>query len=349
MMIRWFVPGNFPATTGAIVFDTRLAEALRAAGDVVEITPLPGMHPLADAEAEEAASRAAQGLAPDADGPIVIDGFCLYAFAAEAERLTAAIAILHHPMSAEPHLAEDERARFHAIESALLPRLAHIVVPSEAVRQQIITTHGLAAERVTLLAPGVPDAPRSAGSGGPGCHLLAVASLIPRKGYETVLRALQRLPDLDWRLTICGDASIDASHAATLHALAEEPGLAGRVRFLGPQTTDEMEALWQSADVFVSGSRFEGYGMAVAEAVRHGLPLAITKTAAAPELIPQQGSALVHPGDDVQLSKALRRLIFDPSARAVMAQTSWEAGQSLPNWTDQARHFRLLLAGARAA
>lgn len=347
MMIRWFVPGNFPPTTGAIVFDTRLADALRAAGDVVEITPLAGMHPLPDAKAEEAALHAAQGLAPDADAATVIDGFCLYAFAAQAEKLARAVAILHHPMSAEPHLAEDERARFHAIESALLPRLAHIVVPSEAVRQQVASAHAIAAERITLLTPGVPHAPRSKGTGGSGCHLLAVASLIPRKGHETVLCALRRLPDLAWRLTICGDATLDPLHAESLHAMAEEAGLAGRVRFLGPQTAAEMEALWQSADVFVSGSQYEGYGMAVAEAVRHGLPLAITTTAAAPEVIPQRGSALVPPGDDAQLSKALRRLIFDPSVRAELAEASWQAGQSLPNWTDQARHFRLLLAKGR--
>ena len=267
MDVTWFVPGNFPPTTGAIVFDTRLAEALGRLGERITLLPIAGHHPAPDDAARQAASCIAASLPA---GRIVIDGFCLYAFAGEAARLEgrAVIGMIHHPMSQEPQLPEAARASFLAAERALLPRLGHAVVPSEAVRSQLVEAVGLPAAMITVITPGIPDAPRSAGSGGPGCHLLAVASLIPRKGHDTVLRALQGLPDLDWRLTICGDATIDQAHAAALRQLAQEPGLAGRVTFAGTRTAGEMEALWQSADLFVSASCFEGYGMAVAEAVR---------------------------------------------------------------------------------
>lgn len=336
MPVTIFAPGNFPPTTGAIVYDTRLADALRALGTAVDVIPVPGQHPDADAAARQAAAAIA-GSWPA--GRVVIDGFCLYAFAEQAAQLGGAIGLIHHPMSQEPQLPEAERARYLAIEQALLPSLAQVLVPSEAVRRQVAAIAGLDTARLTVLSPGIPEAPRSGGSGGPGCHLLSVASLIPRKGHETVLRALQGLPDLDWRFTLCGDASIDPEHAAVLAARAEAPGLAGRVTFLGRRTPEEMEALWQSADVFISASHFEGYGMAVAEAVRHGLPLALAREAAAPELIPAAASAIVEPGDSVQLTKALRRIIFDAALRATLAEASWQAGRSLPRWEDQARAF----------
>jgi len=336
MPVTFLVPGNFPPTTGAIVYDTRLAAALRTLGTTVDLTPVPGHHPAPDEAARQAAAAIAAALP---GGLVVIDGFCLYAFAEQSARLGRAIGMVHHPMSQEPQLPEAERACFLATEQALLPCLAHLLVPSEAVRRQLVQAVGLDAARITVLAPGIPEAPRSAGSGGPGRHLLSVASLIPRKGHDTVLRALQRLPDLDWHFTLCGDASIDPGHAAFLKTLAEGPGLAGRVTFAGTRTPTEMEALWQSADLFISASVFEGYGMAVAEAVRHGLPLALAREAAAPELIPAAASAIVEAGDDVQLAKALRRIIYDADLHAALADASWQAGRALPRWDDQAQLF----------
>jgi glycosyltransferase involved in cell wall biosynthesis len=346
MSVTFFVPGNFPATTGAIVFDTRLAQELRSLGHEVKIVPVEGQHPMPDAVAQASAAalwQAHRDRAPTATA--VIDGFCLYAFGALAQSLEAAgaIGMVHHPMSPEPQLSPAERRAFAEIEQRLLPRLARIVVPSEAIRAGLVSALTLPPETVTVVSPGIPAAPRSAGSGGGRCQLLAIGSLIPRKGHDTVLRALARLSDLGWALTICGDDGIDAGHAAALRALAETPGLAGRVTFVGGCTPTELETHWQAADLFVSGSFFEGYGMAVAEAVRRGLPLAVTQGAAATEVIPRDGSVIVEPGDELQLSKALRRLIFSAPLRHDLSEAAWQAGRAFPNWAEQGRRFADLL------
>ena len=252
--------------------------------------------------------------------------------------------MVHHPMSLETQLPEAERGAFAAIEQRILPRLARIVVPSETLRGHLNATLGLGPEVVEVVAPGIAETVRSAGSGSPTCHLLAVGSLIPRKGHDTLLRALAPLQDLDWVLTICGDSGIDPEHAAALKAQVEgTSALTGRVTFAGACPAAKFETLWQQTDVFVSGSSFEGYGMAVAEAVRRGLPLAITKTAAVAEVIPPEGSAIVEPGDHVQLSKALRRLIFSAPLRREMSQASWVSGCSFPRWSDQAHRFAGIL------
>jgi hypothetical protein len=54
---------------------------------------------------------------------------------------------------------------------------------------------------------------------------------------------------------------------------------------------------------------------------------------------------IVQPGDHVQLSKALRRLIFSQPLRQALAKASWEAGRAFPTWADQGRRFADLLAG----
>lgn len=344
MAVTWFVPGNYPPTTGAIVFDTKLGAELAASGRDVSFVPIGGQHPWPDDQARESAASSLAA-ARAAGGRLVIDGFCLYAFADLAAELQAAgaIGMIHHPMSFEPNLSNAQRHFYATAEVRLLPLLARIAVPSDAVASQIASLPGIDAGGLIVITPGLPDAPRSKGSAGAGCHLLGIASLIPRKGFDTVLKALQPLQDLDWKLTICGDQTIDPAHSAMLHALSETPGLAGRVTFTGPCAPAEFEALWQSADIFVSGSSYEGYGMAVAEAVRRGLPLAVTKGAAAPAVIPEGASVIVEPGDAVQLSKGLRRLIFDPAVRRILGDAAWEAGRALPSWTAQAKRFACLL------
>jgi glycosyltransferase involved in cell wall biosynthesis len=345
--LTFFVPGCFPPTTGAMVFDTRLAAELRALGHAVTFVPVAGQHPWPDAAARASAAdlwRAHRPTHPD--DRAVIDGFCLYAFDGleQGLREARAITMFHHPMSLEPQLSTAEQRAFADIEQRLLPSLARIVVPSEAGRGQLTSALALSAEAIAVVTPGIPDPGRSTGSGDHACHLLAVGSLIPRKGHDTVLRALAGLPDLDWRLTICGDAGIDPAHAADLRQAAEAPGLTGRVTFAGACTSEAMDSLWRTADLFVSGSCFEGYGMAVAEAVRRGLPLAVTSGAAVADVIPPDASVIVAPGDHVQLSKGLRRLIFGASLRRELADAAWRAGRAFPSWADQGRCFAALLA-----
>ena len=349
MRVTFFVPGSFPATTGAIVFDTKLAEQLRSLGQSVAIVPVAGAHPMPDAAARASAAdlwSVHQLQSPG--GTVVIDGFCLYAFDGLEQSLQSAgaFAMVHHPMSLEPQLPQAERDAFMVIEQRILPQLARIVVPSEAIRSRLTAALVLPPGIVAVVTPGIVEAPRSTGSAGRRCQLLAIGSLIPRKGHDTVLRALAGLTDLDWTLTICGDSELDPDHATTLRDFVETTALAGRVVFAGACSPDRLEALWQAADIFVSGSCFEGYGMAVAEAVRRGLPLAITNGAAASEVIPVDGSVIVEPGDHVQLSKALRRLIFSAPLRQELAEAAWQAGRALPTWDDQGRRFAGLLTTA---
>src|ERR1019366_1395082 len=114
-----------------------------------------------------------------------------------------------------------DAAALRATEQALMPRLARAVVTSELTGKTLAEAFGVAADRIAVVVPGTEDAPRSLGSGGPGCEILSLGSFIPRKGHEVLLRSLAKLFDLDWRLTIAG-AERDSVHAHALQALAEE-------------------------------------------------------------------------------------------------------------------------------
>ncbi len=105
-----------------------------------------------------------------------------------------------------------------------------------------------------------------------------------------------------------------------------------------------MGVLWQQADLFALATHYEGYGMAIAEALRHGLTVAITAAGAAAALVGPEAGVVCQPGDVDQLSKALRRLIFSRELRQDMADVAWQTGQTLPSWATQIERFTAAVA-----
>jgi glycosyltransferase involved in cell wall biosynthesis len=343
--VALLVPGPFDAISGGYNYDRRIVEGLRANGHELRVVELSGRHPHPDAAATASARAALDAVGGDVR--IVVDGLGLPAFAPFAEELErrGAVGLIHHPTALEHGNPGPVRDALRQAERAVFPRLARIVATSPLTAKRLAPEFGVAAERIGVVEPGTDTAPRSAGSGGPGCAILSVGSLIPRKGHDVLLRSLATLPDLDWTLAIAGGAR-DPVHAEGLTALAEELGIAQRVAFAGEVDGATLDALWRGADAFALATHWEGYGMAVAEALVRGLPVAVTAGGAVAELVPMEAGVVSPPGDIVSFGKALRRLIFDAGLRAEMAEAAWAAGQKLPRWEDRASAFAAELGRA---
>ena len=336
------VPGDLATPTGGYAYDRRIIAGLTALGWRIEVLNLGEGFPRPTADTRAAAGERLAALAPGR--PIVVDGlaFGVLPEAAGALRASHALAALvHHPLALESGLSAAEAAELRANERAALAGARHVVVTSAATGRLLVADYGVPSERLSVVAPGTDRSGARSCSGGQDVALLAVGAVVPRKGYDVLVAALAKLKDRPWRLVIAGDGGRSPETFAQLEADIARLGLADRVTLRGAVTAEQLASLYASSDLFVLPSRFEGYGMAYAEAIAHGLPVVGTTAGAIPETVPADAGVLVAPDDVEALAAALRRLIEDPRERERLAAGARAA--RFPSWAEQSALFARIL------
>lgn len=344
--LRFAVPGDIEARTGGYIYDKRLIAELRALGWRVAHLVLPPSFPFPDA-ADRAAAGRILGDCPDGS-LVMVDGLALGALPevaeAEGDRLRLA-ALVHHPLALETGLGAEDRARLVCSERRALAKVRAVLVTSETTARTLVADYRVPADRISVAKPGCdlrPERAVASRSKSETIRLLAVGTVTPRKGYDILIEALTRIAELPWTLTIAGSLERDPDCAAALRRAIDARGLGARIRFAGEVA--DMTALYDEADLFVLASRYEGYGMVFAEALRHGLPIVGTDAGAIPELVPSAAGILVPPDDATALASALRGLVADPARRAHLAAGARAAGAKLPRWEETAAIVAAALA-----
>lgn len=276
----------------------------------------------------------------DTAARLLIDLRLIGDFAAYAQELIArgaAAIVLHRQALGPDDPALSEAAR------ALLARLPHILVPSLIVADALVDRYEIPRAQVHLLSPGIADFAVAQREMEDGCAILTIGALVPESGHDLLLRALDRLFDLDWTLTIVGASVGKMAHEEELRALAQEGHCAGRVRFVDGRDSAVIEAAWRAADIFALTARWCANDAATRAALRRGVPVALCAGGAAAEVVSLGCGVIVAPGDAALYSKALRRMIFDRALRASMALAARDLGASLPDWPTQARALLKIL------
>jgi glycosyltransferase involved in cell wall biosynthesis len=339
------MPGRLDTRTGGSIYNRRLVEGLRTRGWSVEVRELDPSFPSPTQQALDHAAGVVAVLTPGAVA--IIDSLALGAMPQLVERAATrgpVVALMHLPLAAHPGLDRTMAARTLATEARALAAVTRIVVTGEAGRT-LLEPHGVTADRVVVIEPGTDPAAAARGSGGPGVHVLSVATVQAGKGHEDLLEALAGVRHAAWRLTCAGSLTRDPHTAARVDTLVTSLGLAGRVRFAGDLDAHELWRCYDTADAFVLASHRETYGMAVAEAIAHGLPVVATRTGAIPVILGTAAGLVVAPGDVAGLTEALDRVLGDPALRGNLAAGARVSAARLPTWDLACARMAALLEG----
>jgi glycosyltransferase involved in cell wall biosynthesis len=335
------VPGPLKTPTGGYEYDRRMVAGLRARGWDVDVRELEDSFPEPTVAALDDAARQ---LAAMPDGALVlVDGLALGAMPDQVERESRRlrlIALVHMPLASAVGLHAADTARLQASESRALAAVSGAIVTGRSTIA-VLRAYGLADDRIALVEPGTDRAPLARGSQSAynpkrrdhPVELLCVATVNAAKGHNVLLNALSAIPDGAgvWHLTCVGSLDRDPSTVNHVRALVSTRGLEDRVSLVGAQHGAALEVCWDRADVFVLATCSETYGMAVAEALAHGLPVVSTTTGAIPELVGSDAGVLVAPGNTDALAQALS-CVLDRGERERLAAGARRVRDLLPTW-----------------
>lgn len=339
--VAFVIPGELTTPTGGYAYDRRVLALLPVQNVAVRHLALPGSFPDPSLEDLEKTFEILGACAPDEI--LLVDGLAYGALpAGRLKRLpNKIVALVHHPLALENGLTPQRAGELRASESAALAMADRVIAVSETTADVLIREFGTSPDKLCIAKPGTDRVERAkraqAHDAEATPRLLAVGSIVPRKGYDHLVSALAGLKALPWTISIAG--ALDRS-PATLAALRDQIAsldLVDRVHLTGPLDAEALDAAYATTDLFVSASLFEGYGMVLAEAMARGLPIVAATGGAAAETIPDGVAIKVPPGDADALREALHAMLADKTLRASLADAAWKAARELPTWEETAR------------
>ena len=326
------VPGPLEQRTGGYLYDARMVHGLRARGWDVVVHNLAGRFPDADAIARDALASTLMHL-PDASR-VLIDGLAMGGLPepvrAHGDRLRV-LGLVHHPLADETGLTEAERTRFTASERASLEPCTGVLVTSPYTATRL-ADFGVPAERVRAVPPGTePAEPAHGPPSGEPPRLLCVATVTRRKGHDILIDALDRVRDLEWACVCAGSLDRDDDWVREVRGQVDAAELGERIDFVGEHDSAALDAMYAGSSVFVLASHYEGYGMALAEALARGIPVVSTTGGAIPFTVPADAGILVPPDDAAAFARGLRSAL-DPTTRSALADAARRHAEQLPDW-----------------
>src|SRR5204863_2782372 len=181
------------------------------------------------------------------------------------------------------------------------------------LRRFTVERVGVPAAKVETIHYGLDDLPEAWGENPPDAVgpdrrvLLAVSRLIRQKGLDVAVRALPLLPQ-DTVLVVLGEGP----ERDALERLADELGVSERVFLLG--RVPDVAAWLRRAALLVHPVRWEGFGLAVLEAMVAGVPVVASRVSSLPELVADgETGVLVEPDDPAALAAGIERVLAAPA------------------------------------
>ncbi|OGZ05804.1 MAG: hypothetical protein A2845_03300 [Candidatus Lloydbacteria bacterium RIFCSPHIGHO2_01_FULL_49_22] len=167
--------------------------------------------------------------------------------------------------------------------------------------------------------------------------VLSIGRLQPEKNFHGLIRAFARVKKVrdDTMLLIVGSGPL----RERLLLLASSLGLSGSVIVL-PWARDVV-SYYKTCDLYVQPSLYEGWGLAVAEAMAAGAPVLMTDVGVAGELVRDKETGIVIPvGDEGALADAMLEILADATLRTILSAAAAREVEQLPTHAETLAAYR---------
>ncbi|MEE8372182.1 MAG: glycosyltransferase family 4 protein [Dehalococcoidia bacterium] len=246
------------------------------------------------------------------------------------------VATIHHPITVDmaasllevkSWLVRFRRTVFYqflTMQAIVSRRMDRIITVSETSAEDTVHAFKVRSDKVRVVHNGIDTGMFKKLEGAekvPNSIVIVGKAEDKKKGIPYLLKAVQLLKDdVEVKVSVVGAQGSGDGYGPIL---ARDLGIADRVTFTGHVTTEELVRLWSSAEIAVTASIYEGFGLPAAEAMACGTPVIASRAGALPEVVGEDGAGvLVPPADPQALAAAIKGLLADKPLRERMGEAS---------------------------
>jgi len=331
--VHYLESADYERRTGGWIYNNKLVERLQKAGCEVKQLKLPAFFGAPDDVNEANFETALKSLPPGS--LLMADNLYLMRFARRLKRRGLRIvSIFHHPISEERSTGGESES---ALEQQALSEAGLVICTSNLTARHIFTLERIDERKIVVAVPGVDTCEPSPDHVEGVWRFLSVGAVVPRKRYEFIIEALADLPDSNWQWTVTGNLTRYPPYVSELKGVVRRRGLDRNIAFAGEVEDPDLERQWRDAHVFLMSSTHEGYGMAVAEALAHGLPTITTMAGAVADWA-ADAVILVRSDDPAEMTMRIAALRNDRANYLAARSRALSFGKTLPTWDESLRH-----------
>jgi D-inositol-3-phosphate glycosyltransferase len=164
-------------------------------------------------------------------------------------------------------------------------------------------------------------------------HIVSVGKLLPCNGFDTIIRTLPFIPDAEYVVVGEADTGEPDGEACRLRALAEQLGVAERLKLHGPARVADIPALLRSADVVACAPSYESSGVVALEAMACGVPVVASAVGALRDTVVHEVTGyLVGQQDPRKFAAAVNTLLRDSFLRRSLGAAGRDRAVARYTW-----------------
>ena len=270
----FFYPGNINQKTGGYIYENNILKFSKKNKFPIKFIELTSTYPTPTIQDIKNLNKLTINL--KSDNVLIFDGLVLEGLDKSTDIFDnfKIIALIHHPLYLEFKGKKSEVFFKRAVK--IYKKINYFIVTSLSTKKLLSKTFHINSNKISIVEPGIEKFKIYKKTLSTKLKILSCGSIIERKKYDYLIKEVQNIKNI--QLHLVGDVSRESKFTSKIKKIISKNNLKSKVILHGKISQVKLEKLYSNCDFYISTSEYEGFGMALANAVLSKLPIISYKT-----------------------------------------------------------------------